>query len=76
MGKTTTDQRRIHGGYSQKKGPNLERKLESQRRRPQGGAEETRRKDDGNNKDKQQAFYNNQLKRYVELLNIIKKKEI
>ena len=52
MGKAATDQRRIYGGYSQKKGANIGRKLENQRRRTQGGAKETRRKDDGKNKDK------------------------
>ena len=56
MGKATMDQRRIHGGYSQKKGENLGRKLENQRRRTQGGAEEIRRKDDGNSKDKYANF--------------------
>ena len=56
MGKATTDQRRIHGGYGQKKRANLRRKLENQRRRAQGGAEETRREDDGNNKDKHASF--------------------
>ena len=52
MGKAATDQRIIYGGYSQKKGANIGRKLENQRRRTQGGAKETRRKDDGKNKDK------------------------
>ena len=52
MGKAATDQRRIYGSCSQKKGVDMGRKLEDQRRRTQGGTEETRRKDDGKNKDK------------------------
>ena len=56
MGKATTDQIRIHRGYNHKKGANLGRKLENQRRRAQGGAEETGREDDGNDKDKHASF--------------------
>ena len=52
MGKVATDQRRIYGGYSQKKGADMGRKLENQRGRTLGGTEETRRKDDWKNKDK------------------------
>ena len=52
MGKAATDQRRFYGGWSQKKGTDMGRKLENQRRRTQGGTEETRRKYDGKNKDK------------------------
>ena len=56
MGKATTDQRRIHGGYNQNKGANIGRKMENQRRRTQRGAEEKRRKDDGKNKNKHVSF--------------------
>ena len=52
MGKATTNQIRIYGSYSQKKGANMGRKLEDQRRRTQVGTEETIRKDDGKNKYK------------------------
>ena len=56
MGKATMDQRKIYGGYSQKKRADMGRKLENQRRRTQRGAEETRRKDDGKNIDKHASF--------------------
>ena len=52
MGKAATDQRRIYGGYSQKKGADMGRKLEDQRRRTQRRTKETRREDDGKNEDK------------------------
>ena len=52
MGKATTNQIRIYGSYSQKKGANMGRKLEDQRRRTQVGTKETIRKDDGKNKYK------------------------
>ena len=49
MGTTTKDQRRIHGGYSQKEGTNMGRKLENKRRRTQRRVEKTRGEDDGQN---------------------------
>ena len=47
MGTTKKDQRRIRGGYSQKEGTNMGRKLENKRRRTQRRVEKTRREDDG-----------------------------
>ena len=56
MGKATTDQRRIYGSCSQKKGANMGRKLKDQRRRTQRGTKETRREDDGKNEDKHSSL--------------------
>ena len=75
MGTTTKDQRRIRGGYSQKEGTNMGRKLENKRRRTQRRIEKTRREDDGKIQTCMQAFYNNQFKRDAKLLNIMKEKE-
>ena len=56
MGITTKDQRRIRGGYNQKEGTNMGRKLENKRRRTQRIVEKTRREDDGQNADMPAGF--------------------
>ena len=56
MGTTIKDQRRIHGGYRQKEGTNMGRKLENKRRRTQRKFEKTRREDDGQNVDMHASF--------------------
>ena len=55
MGKATKDKRRIHRGYSQKEGANMERKMENERR-TQRVVEKTRREDDGQNTDMHASF--------------------
>ena len=56
MGTTTKDQKRIRGGYSQKEGTNMGRKLENKIRRTQRKIEKTRREDDGKNTDMHASF--------------------
>ena len=56
MGTTTKDQRRIRGGYSQKEGTNIGRKLENKRIRTQRRLEKTRIEDDGQNVDMPAGF--------------------
>ena len=56
MGTATKDQRRIHGGYIQKEGTNMGRKLENKRRRTQRRIEKTIREDDGQNTDMHASF--------------------
>ena len=56
MGTATKDRRRIRGGYSQKEGTNMGRKLENMRRRTRRRVEKTRREDDGQNIDMHASF--------------------
>ena len=56
MGTIAKDQRRIRGGYNQKEGTNMGRKLKNKRRRAQRRVEKTRREDDGKNADMHASF--------------------
>ena len=56
MGTSTKNQGRIRGGYFQKEGTNLGRKLENKRIRTQRRVEKTRREDDGQNTDMLASF--------------------
>ena len=56
MGTTTTNQRRICGGYGQKEGTDLGRKLENKIRITQRRVEKTRRENDEQNTDMHAIF--------------------